>query len=134
LFRKLEGYKGKVELVLIDAYRGYEKFVEKYLADGGEKPLTGIINKSEYSETEGFVTYALFGGKRESVEAKISSLGLGKKITTDNHLKAHLTLSGKSSKNWITVPVTPCMEAGICDHQISLIEIPNFRFITPTPK
>ena len=169
LFKELEGYKGRVELVLIDAYRGYEKFVEKYLADGMEKPLTGVINKSEYSETEGFVTYALFGGKRESVEAKISYLGLGEKITTalieclnsqirdlcnymrrrskriprllswgekaiscfkfmHNYLKAHLTLSGKSSKNWITVPVTPCMKAGICDHQIGLIEILNFRF------
>ena len=175
LFRKLEKYKGKVELVLVDAYRGYEKFVEEYLADGEKEPLTGVINKSEYSETEGFVTYALFGEKRESVEEKISSLGLGKKITTalieclnsqirdlcnymrrrskriprllswgekaiscfkfmHNYLKAHLTLSGKSSMNWITVPITPCMKAGICDHQISLIEILNFRFITPTLK
>jgi len=169
LFRKLEKYKGKVELVLVDAYRGYKKFVEEYLADGEKEPLTGVINKSEYSETEGFVTYALFGEKKDSVEEKISSLGLGKKVTTalieclnsqirdlcnymrrrskriprllswgekaiscfkfmHNYLKAHLTLSGRSSKNWITVPVTPSMKAGICDHQISLIEILNFRF------
>jgi hypothetical protein len=45
-----------------------------------------------------------------------------------NFLKAHLTLSEKSSKNWITVPVTPCMKAGICNHQINLIEILKFRF------
>jgi hypothetical protein len=45
-----------------------------------------------------------------------------------NFLKAHLTFSEKSSKNWITVPVTPCMKAGICNHQISLIEILKFRF------
>jgi hypothetical protein len=32
-----------------------------------------------------------------------------------NFLKAHLTLSETSSKNWITVPVTPCMIAEICN-------------------
>lgn len=169
LFKKLKKYRGKTELVLIDAYKGYEKFIEKYLTDGEKKPLTGVINKSQYTKTEGFVTYALFGQSKQSVEGKMSSLGLGGKITTaliecrnsqirdlcnymrrrskriprllnwgekaisgfkfmHNFLKAHLTLSEKSSKNWITVPVTPCMKAGICNHQISLIEILNFRF------
>jgi len=169
LFKKLKKYKGKTELVLIDAYRGYEKFVEKYLSDGEKKPLTGVINKSQYTKTEGFVTYALFGQSKQSVENSMTSLGLGRNITTalieclnsqirdlcnymkrrskriprllswgekaisgfqflHNFLKAHLTLSEKSSKNWITVPVTPCMNAGICNHQLSLIEILNFRF------
>jgi IS1 family transposase len=169
LLKKLKKYKGKTELVLIDAYKGYEKFIEKYLTDGEKKPLTGVINKSQYTKTEGFVTYALFGHSKQSVENKLASLGLGGKITTalieclnsqirdlcnymrrrskriprllswgekaisgfrflHNFLKAHLTLSGKSSKNWITVPVTPCMKAGICNHQISLIEILTFRF------
>jgi hypothetical protein len=45
-----------------------------------------------------------------------------------NFLKAHLTLSETSSKNWIAIPVTPCMKAGICNHQISLAEIHDFRF------
>jgi IS1 family transposase len=168
-FKKLKKYKGKTELVLIDAYKGYGKFIEKYLTDGEKKPLTGVINKLQYTKTEGFVTYALFGQSKQSVENKMASLGLGGKITTalieclnsqirdlcnyrrrrskriprffswgekaisgfkflHNFLKAHLTLSGKSSKNWITVPVTPCMKAGFCNHQISLIEILNFRF------
>ena len=169
VFKKLNKYKGKTELVLIDAYKGYEKFIERYLADGGKKPLTGVINKSQYTKTEGFVTYALFRQSKQSVEDRMASLGPGRKITTalieclnsqirdlcscmkrrskriprllswgekaisgfkfmHNFLKAHLTLSEKSSKNWITVPVTPCMNAGICNHQISLIEILNFRF------
>ncbi len=42
VFKKLKKYKGKTELVLIDAYKGYEKFIEKYLADGGKKPLTAL--------------------------------------------------------------------------------------------
>ncbi|KAF5435573.1 hypothetical protein C5S35_10750 [Candidatus Methanophagaceae archaeon] len=42
-------------MVLIDAYKGYEKFIEKYLTDGEKKPLTGVINKSQYTKTEGFV-------------------------------------------------------------------------------
>jgi len=67
---------------MIDAYKGYEKFIEKYLADGVKKPLTGVINKSQYTKTEGFVTYALFGQSKQSVEDKMASLGRGKKITT----------------------------------------------------
>lgn len=169
LFKKLKRYKGKVELVLIDAYSGYEKFIGKYLAEGDKKPMTGVINKKS-----GKVTYALFGESKESVEEKICSLGLGKEITTalieclnsqirdscnymgrrskrvarllkwgekalhgfkflHNYLKAHLTLSEKSSKNWITTPVTPSMEAGICNHQLSLMDVLCFRFLIPTP-
>ena len=169
IFKKLKKYRGKVELVLIDAYKGYGKFIEKCLSDGGKEPLTGVINKLQYTKTEGFVTYALFGQSMQSVEDKMAFLDLGRKITTvlieslnsqirdlcnymirrskriprlldwaekaisgfkflHNFLKAHLTHSEKSSKNWITVPVTPGMSAGICNHQISLIEIPNFRF------
>ena len=122
-----------------------------------------------YTKTDGFVTYALFGQSKQSVENKIASLGLGKKITTalieclnsqirdlcnyvrrrskrtprllswckkaisgfkflHNFLKAHLTLSEISSKNWIAVSVTPCMKAVICNHQISLAGISNSRF------
>ncbi len=169
VFKKLKKYKGKTELVLIDAYKRYEKFNEKYLADGGKEPLMGVINKAQYTKTEGLVTCALFGQSKQSVEDRMAFLGLGKKITTalieclnsqirdlcnymrrrskriprllswgekvissfkfmHNFLKAHLTLSEKSSKNWITVPVTPCMNAGICNNQISLIEILTFRF------
>lgn len=175
LFKKLERYKGKVLLVLTDGYKGYEKFIEKYLCEENEKPLSGVINKSQYSETEGYVTYALFDQSDESVKEKISLLGLGNKITTalieclnsqirdlcnymkrrskriarllewgkmalsgfrfmHNYLKAHLTLSGKSSKNWIINPVTPAMNARICDHQIGLLEVLNFRIYKPTLK
>jgi IS1 family transposase len=167
--KKLKKYKRKTEMVLIDAYKGYEKFIEKYLTGGEKKPLNGVINKSQYSKTGGFVTYALFGQSKQSVENRLASLWLGRKITTalieclnsqvrdlcncmgkrskriprllrwgekaisgfnflHIFLKAHLTLSETSSKNWITVPVTPCMKAGICNHQISLAEILDFRF------
>ncbi len=61
-------------MVLIDAYKGYEKFIEKYLTDGEKKPLTGVINKSQYTKTEGFVTYALFGQSKQSVEKKLSEI------------------------------------------------------------
>jgi hypothetical protein len=129
-------------MVLIDAYKGYEKFIGKYLTDGEKKPLTGVINKSQYTKTEGFVTYALFGQSKQSVDDRLASLWLGRKITTaliecinsqirdlcnymrrrskriprllslgekaisgfkflHNFLKAHLTLSETSSKNWI---------------------------------
>jgi IS1 family transposase len=82
LFKKLKKYKGKTELVLIGAYKGYGKFIEKYHTDGEKKPLTGVINKSQYTKTEGFLTYALFGQSKQSVEYKMASLGLGGKITT----------------------------------------------------
>ena len=172
LFEKLQAYKGKVNLILIDAYQGYEKFVGEYLCKEDGKPLTGVMNKSQYSKTEGYVTYALFDQSKESVEEKISSLGLGNRITTalieclnsqirdlcnymkrrskriarllewgklalggfkfmHNYLKAHLTLSGKSSRNWIAFPITPAMSAGVCDHQIGLIEVLNFRIYDP---
>jgi hypothetical protein len=45
-------------------------------------PLTGVINKSQYTKTEGFVTYALFGQSKQSIENRLASLGLGRKITT----------------------------------------------------
>ena len=73
----MKKYKGKTEMVLIDAYKGYEKFIEKYLTDSEKKPLTGVINKSQY-----FVTYALFGQSKQSVENRLASMGLGRKITT----------------------------------------------------
>ncbi|MDY6865970.1 MAG: hypothetical protein SVY15_08395 [Halobacteriota archaeon] len=31
LFKKLERFRGKVLLVLVDGYHGYEKFIRKYL-------------------------------------------------------------------------------------------------------
>lgn len=40
-----------------------------------------------------------------------------------NFVKAHLTLSVKSSKNWITEPVTPAMKAGITNKQLSIAEL-----------
>jgi transcription elongation factor Elf1 len=78
----MKKYKGTTEMVLIDAYKGYEKFIEKYLTDGEKKPLTGVINRSQYAKTEGFVNYALFWQSKQSVENKLASLGLGRKITT----------------------------------------------------
>jgi len=72
---------------------------------------------------EGFVTYALFGQSKQSVENKLASLGLGMKITT----------ALIECLNWIIVPFTPCMKAGICNHQISLAEILDFRFLHPYP-
>jgi transposase-like protein/IS1 family transposase len=82
VFKKLKKYKGKTEMVLIDAYKGYGKFIEKYLTDGEKKLRTGVINKSQYTKMEGFVTYALFGQSKQSVESRLASLGLERKITT----------------------------------------------------
>jgi len=31
LFKKLKRFRGRVKLVLIDGYQGYEKFISKYL-------------------------------------------------------------------------------------------------------
>jgi IS1 family transposase/transposase-like protein len=125
VFKKLKKYKGKTELVLIDAYKGYEKFIEKYLADGGKKPLTIECLNSQIRDLCNYMR------RRSKRIPRLLSWG-EKAISCfkflHNFLKAHLTLSEKSSKNWITVPVTPCMNAGICNHQISLIEILTFRF------
>jgi IS1 family transposase/transposase-like protein len=42
----------------------------------------------------------------------------------------HLTLSFKSSKNWISIPITPCMEAGVTDKVFSIEDVlayPTFK-------
>jgi len=49
-----------------------------------------------------------------------------------NILKAHLTLSTKTSKNWIKKPVTPAMEIQGINYQPSISEVLAFR-ILPTP-
>jgi IS1 family transposase len=40
-----------------------------------------------------------------------------------NYIKPHLTLSFKSSKNWIKLPVTPAMEVNLVDKLLSIEEI-----------
>lgn len=46
-----------------------------------------------------------------------------------NATKAHGTLSFKSSKNWISIPITPFMEAGILDY---IVDIKEFLFTPHT--
>ena len=69
LFKKLKRFRGKIKLVLIDGYQGYEKFISKYLGVKGRKPVTGVINKSRFNRKTGrFYTYGLFGVSGEKVD------------------------------------------------------------------
>jgi IS1 family transposase len=169
LFKGLKCYRGKVKLVLIDGYTGYEKFIRKYLGKKRNKPLTGVINKSRFNKKTGkFYTYGLFGKSGNTVDKMIQKLGIGTTISTalienlnsfirdsaqymsrkskrlarifhwmidflrgyfffHNYLKAHWSLSNRSSKNWIKVGVTPAMACSISTHQFSLFEILTFH-------
>lgn len=83
LFKKLKRFRGKIKLVLIDGYQGYEKFIRKYLGIKAKKPVTGVINKSKFdSKTGGFYTYGLFGVSGETVDKMIQELGIGETIST----------------------------------------------------
>lgn len=165
IFGRLQKYRMKVKLVLIDGYRPFKKVIKKYLGKTRFKPATGVINKSKYmKEQKGFLTYGLFGKSRSQIEQMIIDFHIGNKISTaliervnrdfrdcssymarrthrlariidwvklsfkgikafHNVSKAHLTLSFKSSKNWISIPITPCMEAGITDRVYSIEDV-----------
>jgi hypothetical protein len=83
LFKKLGRFRGKVLLVLIDGYHGYEKFIRKYLGSGSRKPITGVINKSKFCvRSRKFFTYGLFGVSGRVVDEVIREIGIGKEITT----------------------------------------------------
>ena len=83
LFIKLKRFRGKVKLVLIDGYQGYEKFISSYLGIKRKKPVTGVINKSRYNKKTGrFYTYGLFGKSGKTVDKIIQELGIGTTITT----------------------------------------------------
>ncbi|MFN3659957.1 MAG: hypothetical protein ACK4TN_01820, partial [Brevinematales bacterium] len=83
LFKRLERFRGKIKLVLIDGYEGYEKFIRKYLGVHGSMPLVGVINKSRFNkETGGFLTYGLFGVSGKTIDKVIQELGIGTTITT----------------------------------------------------
>ena len=83
LFKKLKRFRGRVKLVLIDGYQGYEKFITKYLSVKGSKPITGVINKSRFNHKTGrFYTYGLFGVSGEKVDKVIQEMGIGKTIST----------------------------------------------------
>jgi len=83
LFMKLKRFRGKVRLVLIDGYQGYEKFISSYLGIKRKKPITGVINKSRFNKKTGrFYTYGLFGKSGKTVDKIIQELGIGTTITT----------------------------------------------------
>jgi len=83
LFKKLKRFRGKIKLVLIDGYQGYEKFIRKYLGIKAKKPVTGVINKSRFNRKTGkFYTYGLFGVSGKTIEKIIQELGIGKTIST----------------------------------------------------
>ena len=76
-------FRGKIKLVLIDGYQGYEKFIRKYLGIKAKKPVTGVINKSRYNQKTGrFYTFGLFGVSGKTVDKVIHDLGIGETITT----------------------------------------------------
>ena len=83
LFKRLKGFRGKVKLVLIDGYQGYEKFISSYLGVKRNKPVTGVINKSRFNRKTGrFYTYGLFGVSGKKVDELIQELGIGTTIST----------------------------------------------------
>lgn len=83
LFMKLKRFRGKVRLVLIDGYQGYEKFISSYLGLKKGKPVTGVINKSRFNRKTGrFYTYGLFGKSGGTVDKVIQEFGIGLTITT----------------------------------------------------
>ena len=83
LFKKLKRFRGRIELVLIDGYQGYEKFISSYLGIKRMKPLTGVINKSRFNKKTGkFYTYGLFGVSGKTIDEVIQELGIGNEITT----------------------------------------------------
>ena len=83
LFIKLKRFRGKVKLVLIDGYQGYEKFISSYLGIKRKKPVTGVINKSRFNKKTGrFYTYGLFGKSGKTVDKIIQELGIGTTIST----------------------------------------------------
>lgn len=162
IFSRMQKYRCKIKLVLIDGFKPYKKVVSKYLGKKKFRPTTGVLNKSKYMKNQnGFLTYGLFGKTRDDVEQLILKYHVGKKISTaliermnrdfrdgssymarrthrlprimewvnlafkgikafHNICKPHLTLSFKSSKNWISIPITPFMEAGILDSVVSI--------------
>lgn len=167
IFGRLQKYRMKVELVIVDGYRPFKNVIKKYLGKTRFKPITGVVNKSKYvKELNGFLTYGLFGKSRNEVERKIMEYHIGNKISTalierlnrdfrdgsaymarrthriarllewvnlsfkgmkvfHNVCKPHLTLSFKSSKNWIKLPITPFMEAGILDKVFTIEMVLN---------
>lgn len=83
LFKKLKRFRGKVKLVLIDGYQGYEKFISSYLGIKRKKPVTGVINKNRFNKKTGrFYTFGLFGVSGKTVDKVIQELGIGTTITT----------------------------------------------------
>jgi len=82
-FKKLKRFRGRVNLVLIDGYQGYEKFISKYLGMKGKKPITGVINKNRFNHKTGkFYTYGLFGVSGKKVDEMIQEIGVGTTIST----------------------------------------------------
>jgi len=83
LFIKLKRFRGKVSLVLVDGYLGYEKFISSFLGVKSNRPVTGVINKGRFNKKTGrFHTYALFGESGKTVDRVIQELGIGTTITT----------------------------------------------------
>ena len=83
LFIKIKRFRGKVKLVLIDGYQGYEKFISSYLGIKRMKPLTGVINKNRFNRKTGrFYTYGLFGESGKKIDELIQELDIGTTITT----------------------------------------------------
>jgi len=83
IFKRLKRFRGKVKLVLIDDYQGYEKLISSYLGMKCRKPITGVINKSRFCHKTGkFFTYGLSGVSGKSVEEVIWELEIGEEITT----------------------------------------------------
>jgi IS1 family transposase/transposase-like protein len=83
LFKRLEKYRGKVKLVLVDGCKMYKTAVKRFLGKNGHMPLTGVINKSKYSKKlNGFVTYGYFGKSGRQVEQSVQKYRLGNKIST----------------------------------------------------
>lgn len=72
MLKKLKRFRGKVRLVLIDGYQGYEKFIGRYIGKKRNKPITDVINKNRFNRKTGrFYTYGLFGKSGKIVDKVI---------------------------------------------------------------
>jgi len=76
-----------------------------------ERKITTVLIECRNSQIRDLCNYMKRRSKRIPRHLSWREKAISAFKFMHNFLKAHLVLSEKSSKNWITVPVTPCMKA-----------------------
>ena len=83
LFKKLSCWRGKIELLFVDGFKGFPDVIRDYFGVGNSVPLVGVLNKSKSSKDgKGFEIYALYGRKKREVIKKIRKFKTGKTMNT----------------------------------------------------